>query len=82
MQGGDDVWGNATWAPDDWDNSTHSHGSLIAFRPNSPALEGASDLYNMTSNGAGTWILERTPVTFQVSANQFSSHSEIEWPLP
>lgn len=66
-QGGDDVWGNATWAPDDLDNITHSHGALISFRENSPALQGENGLYNMTSQDAGTWILERTPTTFQVS---------------
>ncbi|CDO75696.1 hypothetical protein BN946_scf184585.g9 [Trametes cinnabarina] len=65
IKGGDDVWGNATWAPDDLDNSTHSHGALISFRANSPATEGADGLFNMTSNQAGTWILERTPVSFQ-----------------
>ena len=60
------MWGNTTFAPDDLPNVTHSHGALIAFRQNSPALEGNSDLYNMTSNDAGTWILERVPETFQV----------------
>ncbi|KAI9061697.1 LACT-domain-containing protein [Trametes sanguinea] len=65
IKGGDDVWGNATWAPDDLDNTTHSHGALIAFRQNSPAIEGENGLINMTSSQAGTWILERTPVSFQ-----------------
>ncbi|KAI0364420.1 LACT-domain-containing protein [Pilatotrama ljubarskyi] len=65
IKGGDDVWGNATWAPDDLDNATHSHGALISFRQNSPALEGEQGLFNMTSSAAGTWILERTPVSFQ-----------------
>ncbi|KAH9895210.1 phospholipid:diacylglycerol acyltransferase [Cubamyces lactineus] len=66
IKGGDDVWGNATWAPDDLENVTHSHGALIAFRQNSPALESNENgLFNMTSNQAGTWILERTPESFQ-----------------
>ncbi|EJF65205.1 phospholipid:diacylglycerol acyltransferase [Dichomitus squalens LYAD-421 SS1] len=65
IKGGDDVWGNVTFAPDDRANATHSHGPLIAFRASSPALDGDSDLYNMTSGPAGTWILERTPTTFQ-----------------
>ncbi|KAI0644719.1 LACT-domain-containing protein [Trametes meyenii] len=77
IKGGDDVWGNATWAPDDHANTTHSHGALIAFREGSPALNGSGSsssssgheendgLFNMTSNEAGTWILERTPVSFQ-----------------
>ncbi|KAI0633488.1 LACT-domain-containing protein [Trametes polyzona] len=69
IKGGDDVWGNATWAPDDLDNATHTHGALIAFRQNSPALQGQAEgepgVVNMTSSEAGTWILERTPTTFQ-----------------
>ncbi|KAI0745619.1 phospholipid:diacylglycerol acyltransferase [Earliella scabrosa] len=65
IKGGDDVWGTADSAPDDWENSTQSHGALIAFRQNSPALQGDTNLYNMTSSQAGTWILERTPITFQ-----------------
>ncbi|KAI0743664.1 phospholipid:diacylglycerol acyltransferase [Daedaleopsis nitida] len=65
IKGGDDVWGTADSAPDDVENSTHSHGALISFRQNSPAAEAESDLSNMTSNDAGTWILQRTPITFQ-----------------
>ena len=75
VQGGDDVWGTADSAPDDWENSTQSHGALIAFRQNSPALQGDSSLYNMTSSQAGTWILERTPITFQVSMCVFRALS-------
>ncbi|KAI1794246.1 phospholipid:diacylglycerol acyltransferase [Ganoderma leucocontextum] len=65
IKGGDDVWGNATSAPDDVSNSTQSHGALIAFREASSALDGDMELNNMTSSEAGTWILERTPTTFQ-----------------
>ncbi|KAI8992928.1 LACT-domain-containing protein [Trametes punicea] len=65
IKGGDDVWGNVTWAPDDLENSTHSHGALITFRQNSPATEGEHGLFNMTSSQAGTWTLERTPESFQ-----------------
>ncbi|EIW62959.1 LACT-domain-containing protein [Trametes versicolor FP-101664 SS1] len=65
IKGGDDVWGNATWAPDDLDNTTHSHGALISFRNNSVGIDGEDGLFNMTSTEAGTWILERTPTTFQ-----------------
>ncbi|OBZ69479.1 Phospholipid:diacylglycerol acyltransferase [Grifola frondosa] len=44
IKGGDAIWGNATFAPDD--TSNHS-------------------LENMTSDTAGTWILEHTPESFQ-----------------
>ncbi len=65
------MWGTADFAPDDLENTTQSHGSLIAFRQNSPAVQSDSSLYNMTSNGAGTWILEHTQTDFQVRVNLY-----------
>ncbi|KAJ8591326.1 Lecithin:cholesterol acyltransferase [Rhizopogon salebrosus TDB-379] len=71
IQGGTDVWGNVSWAPDDEPGSLHTHGELIAFRR---AVEAASvqdvtpsieQAKNMTADDASTWILERTPATFQ-----------------
>ncbi|KAF9039497.1 LACT-domain-containing protein [Hymenopellis radicata] len=67
IKGGDDIWGNETFAADDQPDSTHTHGELISFR-DKQALEAASlgeDLSNMTSAQAGTWILQHTPSTFQ-----------------
>ncbi|THH18526.1 hypothetical protein EW146_g2475 [Bondarzewia mesenterica] len=32
IKGGDAVWGNATYAPDDEPDSKHTHGELISFR--------------------------------------------------
>ncbi|CAO1636915.1 unnamed protein product [Sympodiomycopsis kandeliae] len=32
IKGGDAVWGNETWAPDDWHNSSDTHGPLYAFK--------------------------------------------------
>ncbi|KAK7473039.1 phospholipid:diacylglycerol acyltransferase [Stygiomarasmius scandens] len=66
IKGGDTVWGNSTWAPDDIEGSAHSHGELIAFRrPVLSAEDFKEDLRNMTSEQGGTWILEHTPSTFQ-----------------
>lgn len=71
IKGGTDVWGDANWAPDDEPGSSHTHGELIAFRqaalplsaPNiTPSVEPTK---NMTADDASTWILERTPSTFQ-----------------
>lgn len=64
MKGGDAVWGNATFAPDDDDNRTYSHGELIAFRKSIAANDDES-LANMTSVSAATWVLEHTPTHFQ-----------------
>ncbi|KAI0072852.1 phospholipid:diacylglycerol acyltransferase [Panus rudis PR-1116 ss-1] len=63
VKGGNDVWGNSTFAPDDPTNNTNSHGELIAFRHTIAAAN--PDLQNMTSDAAGNWILERTPEYFQ-----------------
>ncbi|KAI0960724.1 hypothetical protein AcV7_000028 [Taiwanofungus camphoratus] len=72
MKGGDAVWGNATFAPDDISDYIHSHGELITFRELAALAESNSEaLANMTSSEATTWILQRTPIEFQrmVSSN-------------
>jgi hypothetical protein len=65
-QGGDAVWGNATHSPEDHTQSFHSHGELIAFRRGVNA-DNLPNVANMTADEAGSWILEHTPSTFQVS---------------
>ncbi|KAG1865905.1 Lecithin:cholesterol acyltransferase-domain-containing protein [Suillus subalutaceus] len=71
IKGGTDVWGDANWAPDDEPGSSHTHGELIAFRQASVPLSAHSitpsvePTKNMTADDASTWILERTPSTFQ-----------------
>ncbi|KAI0724123.1 phospholipid:diacylglycerol acyltransferase [Fomitopsis betulina] len=66
MKGGNAVWGNATFAPDDTSHGARSHGELISFRESVSAAEGAgSRLHNMTADDASTWILERTSTQFQ-----------------
>ncbi|KIJ65858.1 hypothetical protein HYDPIDRAFT_109905 [Hydnomerulius pinastri MD-312] len=68
IKGGTAVWGNATWAPDDEHAASHTHGELIAFRQAVLAAQTAGTAEqstNMTADEAGTWILERTPSSFQ-----------------
>jgi phospholipid:diacylglycerol acyltransferase len=36
VKGGNAVWGDATFAPDDEDESNHTHGELISFRQTVP----------------------------------------------
>lgn len=76
-QGGNAVWGNATFAPDDASNDARSHGELILFRESAAAAEGAgSRLSNLTADEASTWILEHTPTQFQVCrASNLSSRT-------
>ncbi|KAG7449626.1 LACT-domain-containing protein [Guyanagaster necrorhizus] len=65
IKGGDAIWGNAHFAPDDQLHSIHSHGELIAFRESRMMSAGSDSVANMTSEQAGTWILQHTPATFQ-----------------
>ncbi|KAF9243104.1 Lecithin:cholesterol acyltransferase-domain-containing protein [Melanogaster broomeanus] len=53
--GGNSVWGNGTLAPDD------EAGKRLAAL----GAGAAEQLTNMTAETAGTWILERTPTSFQ-----------------
>ena len=36
VKGGNAVWGNATFAPDDEEEGNHTHGELISFRQTVP----------------------------------------------
>lgn len=48
-KGGEAVWGNAAWAPDDEPGSVHTHGQLISFRTDavsSPSLQEHPDSVN------------------------------------
>ncbi|KIK78139.1 hypothetical protein PAXRUDRAFT_834720 [Paxillus rubicundulus Ve08.2h10] len=68
VKGGNAVWGDETWAPDDEYGALHTHGELISFRHEMLVAQGAiaaEQLSNMTAETAGTWILERTPTSFQ-----------------
>lgn len=68
-KGGDTIWGNETWAPDDEPEASHSHGALISFRREMVAAPGvgvAEQTKNMTAEMVDDWILERTPSSFQV----------------
>lgn len=65
IKGGDAIWGNARFAPDDQSGSIHTHGELIAFRESQMLSADNDGVGNMTSEQAGTWILQHTPATFQ-----------------
>ncbi|KAG8221338.1 Lecithin:cholesterol acyltransferase-domain-containing protein [Butyriboletus roseoflavus] len=70
VKGGDTIWGNETWAPDDECDeceASHSHGALISFRREMVAhgVGVAEQTKNMTAEMVGNWILERTPSSFQ-----------------
>lgn len=66
------MWGDADWAPDEEPGSSHTHGEFIAFgqaavRPSAQnTTSSVGPTKNMTADDANTWILQRTPSTFQV----------------
>lgn len=54
IKGGNAVWGNDTWAPDDWHNSTDTHGSLYAFKKTHDKLHlGAGDAAESRNDSDG-----------------------------
>lgn len=67
-QGGNAIWGDKTFAPDDNEDPAHTHGVLIGFRESQAAshISDADKIGNMTADDATTWILQHTPSTFQV----------------
>jgi phospholipid:diacylglycerol acyltransferase len=82
VKGGNAVWGDATFAPDDEEEGQHTHGELISFRQlvpippddknagTMPSAQGADKppvSRNMTVDEAGSWILAHTPETFRVT---------------
>ncbi|KAK1230496.1 phospholipid:diacylglycerol acyltransferase [Marasmius sp. AFHP31] len=67
VKGGNDVWGDETFAPDDDPDASHTHGQMIGFRQ---AQEISSqnlveNTRNMSAEDSGVWILAHTPSTFQ-----------------
>jgi phospholipid:diacylglycerol acyltransferase len=75
-QGGNAVWGNATFTPDDKEDQAHTHGVLITFRDSQAALHvsDADKVGNMTADDAMTWILQQTPTTFQACLSLAVQH--------
>lgn len=71
IKGGEAVWGNETWAPDDDEDATETHGNVYSFKlPHSKAKD-ASDYHsknlqpNLTAEDAITYLLQHSPTTFQ-----------------
>ena len=43
VKGGNAIWGDATFAPDDEEGGHHTHGQLISFRQTVPMLPNVND---------------------------------------
>lgn len=63
------MWGNETHAPDDADDTEHSHGHFVAFRDSGVSTKGLHErdpgVGNLTAGDVTNWILESTPVPYQ-----------------
>lgn len=72
-QGGEAVWGNSTFAPDDLENQEQTHGHFLSFRPKEnetvPHIMKNPGAGNLTVDGASDWILSHTPTSYQVSVS-------------
>lgn len=73
LKGGNDVWGDETGAPDDFDNATSTHGVLMSYadRPGLNASEGGRRL---TVDEANPWLRMHTPKEFQEMLHTNYSH--------
>ncbi|KAL0568627.1 phospholipid:diacylglycerol acyltransferase [Marasmius crinis-equi] len=67
VKGGDAIWGNETFAPDDESEASHTHGQLIAFRQDQEISSQnlVENTRNMSAEDSGVWILAHTPSAFQ-----------------
>ncbi|PWN51913.1 LACT-domain-containing protein, partial [Violaceomyces palustris] len=68
IKGGESVWGNSTWAPDDEPGAEDTHGHLYSFREpgtDQESLDEKSVKSNLTAQDAHLWLLEHTPSSFQ-----------------
>lgn len=68
IKGGEDVWGNATWAPDDEDDAEDTHGHIYSFRQTDAdqhELNEDTVKTNLTATDAHNFLLQHTPSSFQ-----------------
>lgn len=69
--GGDAVWGNLTWAPDDQPGQIHSYGSVLNFRTE---LNGTIPSSNLTVSGALDYLKRTTEDWYQDQLRGSYSH--------
>jgi phospholipid:diacylglycerol acyltransferase len=63
VKGGNAVWGDATFAPDDEEEGNHTHGELISFRQTVPIPPGDKDAEELP-------LTQRQPQFTQSSNNR------------
>ncbi|KAN0063168.1 phospholipid:diacylglycerol acyltransferase [Thecaphora frezii] len=78
IKGGEDVWGNATFAPDDEPDATDTHGQFLSFRQLDTWKQdeaGTGVRENLTVSQAHHFLLEHAPSSFQKMLQSNYSHS-------
>ncbi|SPC65375.1 probable LRO1 - a lecithin cholesterol acyltransferase-like gene, mediates diacylglycerol esterification [Ustilago sp. UG-2017b] len=68
IKGGEDIWGNSTWAPDDEDGAEDTHGHIYSFRtPGTDQHDLNEDTVktNLTATEAHNFMLQHAPSSFQ-----------------
>lgn len=71
IKGGESVWGNQTWAPDDDEEQIESHGKVYSFKLPHPKAKDPKDVHskhlqsNLTADDAITYLLQHSPTSFQ-----------------
>ncbi|KIR59655.1 phospholipid:diacylglycerol acyltransferase [Cryptococcus bacillisporus CA1873] len=70
LKGGNRIWGNENYAPDDPEDATDTHGRFFSFRhpgvpPDDKSLSEWTVSPNLTVNEAGPYVLTHTPPSFQ-----------------
>lgn len=73
IKGGDAVWGNDTWAPDDQPNAETTHANIYEFAARGNVSEDAdvseksqsTKSQKFTADNALLWLLQNTPSDFQ-----------------
>ncbi|EWC48115.1 hypothetical protein DRE_02694 [Drechslerella stenobrocha 248] len=69
-KGGEAVWGNHTWAPDDLEGQTTSYGNFIKFKSNNDSVNAQ----NLTVTGALNYLLETSEPWFKAQLLGSYSH--------
>ncbi|PWZ02701.1 putative LRO1-a lecithin cholesterol acyltransferase-like protein [Testicularia cyperi] len=68
IKGGEDIWGNSTWAPDDEDDAEDTHGHIYSFRQPGASQEELDETtvkINLTATDAHNFLLQHAPGSFQ-----------------
>lgn len=73
IKGGDAVWGNETWAPDDLEGAQSTHGNIYEYAAPQNVSENANvseksqsvKSRKFTASQAIPWLLQNTPSDFQ-----------------